>query len=157
MNTSPPPAGGKPLREIYLDHAATTPTHPDVVQAMVPFFTARAGNPSSVHSRGRVANQGLESARRAVARVLGCRSREIVFTGGGSEADNLAIKGAAYAHRAAGHATSHLISIPIEHHAVTHSLDYLESQGFAITQVPVDRYGQVSAADVARAIRPDTC
>src|SRR5205085_8696212 len=125
------PAGGPP--DIYLDHAATTPVHPDVVAAMLPFFTAYGGNPSSVHHRGRAAQQGLESARRAVAGVLGCRPREIVFTGSGSEADNLAIKGTAYAHRAAGHPTSHLISIPIEHHAVGHSLDYLESQGFAVT------------------------
>src|SRR5215471_5718041 len=97
-------------REVYLDHAATTPVHPDVLAAMLPFFGERGGNPSSIHSRGRAANQGLEAARRAVAGVLGCRAREIVFTGGGSEADNLAIKGAAYAHRAAGHPTSHLIS-----------------------------------------------
>ena len=144
-------------REIYLDHAATTPVHPDVVQAMLPFFTARAGNPSSVHSRGRSANQGLEAARRAVARVLGARTREIVFTGGGSEADNLALKGVAYAHRAAGHPTSHIISTPIEHHAIGHTLDYLESQGFALTLVPVDGYGRVSVADIAAAIRPDTC
>lgn len=148
---------GAPPREIYLDHAATTPTHPDVVQTMLPFFTARAGNPSSVHRRGRAANQGLESARRAVAGVLGCRPREIVFTGGGSEADNLALKGVAYAYRAAGHATSHIISIPIEHHAIGHTLDYLETQGVAVTQVPVDRYGRVTVADIARAIRPDTC
>src|SRR5689334_22652503 len=144
-------------REIYLDHAATTPVHPEVVQAMLPFFTERGGNPSSIHSRGRAANQGLESARRAVAGVLGCRAREIVFTGGGSEADNLAIKGVAYAHRAAGHPTSHLIASPIEHHAVGHSLDYLESQGFAVTCVPVDRTGRVAVDDIARAIRPDTC
>ncbi|MDQ2806681.1 MAG: cysteine desulfurase [Chloroflexota bacterium] len=144
-------------RQIYLDHAATTPTDPAVVQAMLPYFTAHAGNPSSVHSAGRAAAQGLESARRAVARVLGCRSREVVFTGGGSEADNLAIKGVAYAHRAAGHATSHIISIPIEHHAVTHTLDHLAAEGFAVTQVPVDNYGRVSVAAIAAAIRPDTC
>ncbi|HMA37041.1 MAG TPA: cysteine desulfurase family protein [Chloroflexia bacterium] len=143
--------------DIYLDHAATTPTHPDVLQAMLPFFTTRAGNPSSVHHRGRAAHQGLESARRAVAGILGCRTREVVFTGGGSEADNLAIKGVAYQHRAAGHPSSHVISIPIEHHAVGHTLDHLASQGFAVTQVPVDRYGQVAVAEIERAIRPDTC
>jgi len=143
--------------DIYLDHAATTPVHPDVVRAMLPFFTERGGNPSSVHSRGRSANQGLESARRQVAGVLGCRPPEIVFTGGGSEADNLAIKGTAHVHRAAGNPTSHIISIPIEHHAVGHSLDYLEAEGFGVTQVPVDRYGRVSVGDIERAIRPDTC
>ncbi len=92
-----------------------------------------------------------------MAGVLGCRPREIVFTGSGSEADNLALKGVAYAHRAAGHATSHLISTAIEHHAIGHSLDYLESQGFAVTIVPVDRQGRVAVEDIAAAIRPDTC
>jgi cysteine desulfurase len=152
-----PGPGKDAALDIYLDHAATTPVHPDVVQAMLPFFTERGGNPSSVHHRGRAATQGLESARRAVAGVLGCRPREVVFTGGGSEADNLALKGAAYAHRMAGHATSHIISIPIEHHAIGHTLDFLETQGFAVTQVPVDSTGRVSVADIERAIRPDTC
>src|SRR6476469_6637310 len=113
MTTPSAPGHDGAARDIYLDHAATTAVHPDVLAAMLPFFTTGAGNPSSVHHRGQAARQGLESARRAVARALGCRSREIVFTGGGSEADNLAIKGVAHAHRAAGHATSHLISLPI--------------------------------------------
>jgi cysteine desulfurase len=157
MTTSPAPDQGDAPRDIYLDHAATTAVHPDVLAAMLPFFTTGAGNPSSVHHRGQAARQGLESARRAVARVLGARSREIVFTGGGSEADNLAIKGVAHAYRAAGHATAHLISLPIEHHAVGHSLDHLEREGFAVTYVPVDRHGQARVEDIERAIRPDTC
>src|SRR6478672_12941553 len=109
-----PGAGNDAVPEIYLDHAATTPGHPDVVAAMLPFFTARAGNPSSVHRRGRDANAGLERARRAVAEVLGARPREIVFTGGGTESDNLAIKGAAWAHRQAGHPSTHIITTAIE-------------------------------------------
>jgi cysteine desulfurase len=143
-------------RDIYLDHAATTTTHPDVVAAMLPFFTERAGNPSSVHRRGREANAGLEGARRAVAGVLGARPREIVFTSGGTEADNLAIKGAAWAHRRAGHPSTHIITVATEHHAVLHSVETLEAQGFTTTILPVDRWGRVAPDDVAAAIRPDT-
>jgi cysteine desulfurase len=156
MTTHPAESAATP-RLIYMDHAATTPVHPDVLAAMLPYFTTHAGNPSSVHQAGRAAAQGLESARRAVARVLGCRSREIVFTGGGSEADNLAIKGVAAAYRDAGHAGGHIISTPIEHHAVGHALDHLQAEGFAVTIVPVDSYGRVRVSDIAAAIRPDTC
>src|SRR6476661_4475267 len=140
MTTSSAPDQSGAPRDIYLDHAATTAVHPDVLAAMLPYFTTGAGNPSSVHHRGQAARQGLESARRAVARALGCRSREVVFTGGGSEADNLAIKGVAHAH-----------------HAVGHSLDRLEREGFAVTYVPVDQHGLARVEDIERAIRPDTC
>src|SRR5262245_31059033 len=99
-----------PPRDIFLDHAATTTVHPDVVEALLPFFTTRAGNPSSVHRRGRDASAGLEGARRAVASVLGARPREIIFTSGGTESDNLAIKGAAWAHRLAGHPSTHVFT-----------------------------------------------
>src|SRR6478672_12242060 len=123
---------------------------------MLPFFTARAGNPSSVHRRGREASAGLERARRAVAEVLGARPREIIFTSGGTESDNLAVKGAAWAHRQAGHPSTHVITTAIEHHAVIHSADVLEAQGFAVTILGVDAAGRVAVDDVAAALRPDT-
>src|SRR4051812_15438403 len=106
LTMEPQHLAGLPPRDIFLDHAATTFVHPDVVAAMLPFFSGRWGNPSSVHRRGRDAAAGLEGARRAVAQALGARPREIVFTSGGTESDNLAIRGAAWAHRAAGHAST---------------------------------------------------
>ncbi|MCS6889190.1 cysteine desulfurase family protein [Chloroflexus sp.] len=142
-------------RLIYLDHAATTPLDPRVLEAMMPFLTGMSGNASSIHQVGRAALQALDDAREQVALVLGCQPKEIVFTSGGSESINLAIKGVAMALRAQG--KTHLISSAIEHHAVLHALDYLvEYEGFRVTLLPVDRSGRVNPADLAAAIRPET-
>ena len=144
------------LRLIYMDHAATTPVHPSVVEAMLPYLTEQYGNPSSVHTLGRGALAALDEARRTVAGVLGCTPREIVFTGGGSEADNLALRGAAFAAREKGRG-SHIITSAVEHHAVLHTVEQLERHfGFEATILPVDATGRVSVADVAAALRPDT-
>jgi cysteine desulfurase len=138
---------------IYLDHAATTPLHPAVLDAMLPHLTEHYGNPSSIHARGRRARQALDEARESIARRLGATPREIVFTSGGSEADNLAIKGIAWAMSARGR---HLITSSVEHHAVLHACQVLERSGFEITYLPVDRYGRVNPADVADAITDRT-
>lgn len=156
-------SNGLPRRSVYLDHAATTGVHPTVLDAMLPYFTERYGNPSSVHAWGRSAHQGLEGARRQVASVLGCRPREIVFTSGGTESDNFAMKGVAWAYRRGVFANKqpsdgpgHIITSAIEHHAILHSAEELEKHGFDVTVLPVDRYGSVSPDDVGRAMRPDT-
>lgn len=142
-------------RLIYLDYAATTPLDPRVLEAMMPFLTGMSGNASSIHQVGRAALQALDDAREQVALVLGCQPKEIVFTSGGSESINLAIKGVAMALRAQG--KTHLISSTIEHHAVLHALDYLvEYEGFTVTLLPVDRNGRVQPADLSAAIRPET-
>ncbi len=142
-------------RTIYLDHAATTAVDPRVVEAMLPFFTEKYGNASSIHHKGREAAESLEAARRSAAQILGCKEREIIFTSGGSESDNLALRGVAFAQ--AEQDKKHLITSPIEHHAIGHTMEQLrEKFGFEVTYVPVDRYGMVSPDDVARAIRPDT-
>jgi cysteine desulfurase len=138
---------------IYLDHAATTPTDPRVLAAMLPYFTEQFGNASSIYGLGRRAHQALDDAHQQVAVLLNARPTEIVFTGGGSEADNLAIKGAAFAPRRRG---QHIITSAIEHHAVLNTCAYLEQQAFAVTYLPVDEYGRVSPADVAAALRDDT-
>jgi cysteine desulfurase len=142
-------------RYIYLDHAATTPVDKRVVEAMLPYFTDQPGNPSSIHRAGRAALEALDDAREAVAAVLGASRKEIVFTGGGSEADNLAIKGVALAQRQAGKG-AHIITGAIEHHAVLHAFDYLAAFGFETTVLPVDSAGLVHPDDLRAAIRPDT-
>jgi len=142
-------------RLIYLDHAATTPLDPRVLEAMLPFLSGISGNASSIHQVGRAALQALDDAREQVALVLGCQPKEIVFTSGGSESINLALKGVAMALRAQG--KNHLISSTIEHHAVLHALDYLvEYEGFRVTLLPVDRNGRVNPADLSTALRPET-
>ncbi len=142
-------------RLIYLDHAATTPLDPRVLDAMLPFLSGISGNASSIHQVGRAALQALDDAREQVALVLGCQPKEIVFTSGGSESINLALKGVAMALRAQG--KNHLISSTIEHHAVLHALDYLvEYEGFRVTLLPVDRSGRVNPADLSTALRPET-
>src|SRR5579859_6726254 len=138
---------------IYLDHAATTPVDPRVVERMLPYFTERFGNPSSIYGLGRISLEAIDDAREAVARALGVRPTEIVFTGGGSEADNLAIKGVAHAQRRRG---NHIITSAIEHHAVLHACQQLEREGYRITYLPVDEYGQVDPANVASAITDET-
>ncbi|HEX2142820.1 MAG TPA: cysteine desulfurase family protein [Candidatus Limnocylindria bacterium] len=138
---------------IYLDQAATTPLRPEVLDAMQPFLTEHFGNPSSIHGVGRRARQGLDEARESVARTLGAKPREIVFTSGGSEADNLAIKGVAWAASGRGR---HIVTSSVEHKAVLHACDVLERFGFQVTRLPVDRYGRVDPADVAEAIGEHT-
>ena len=120
---------------IYLDNAATTATKPEVLEAMLPYFTEVYGNPSSIHAAGREARRAVERARGQVAAALGAEKSEIYFTAGGSEADNWAIKGAAFAGKARG---NHIITTSIEHHAVLHTCQWLEKQGFEVTYLPVD-------------------
>ena len=142
-----------PERIIYLDHAATTALDPRVLDAMLPYFTTEYGNASSIYTLGRHAMQAIDGAREEVAELLGCRPTEITFTGGGSESDNLAIKGVAFTSQKKG---QHLITSPIEHHAVLHTCQYLERFGFQTTYVPVDSLGRVDPDDVARAITDTT-
>ncbi len=149
-----PEAERRPLdRTVYLDHAATTPTDPLVVEAMLPFFTSRYGNPSSIYLLAREARRAVDSARETVAEVLGARPAEIVFTASGSESSNLAIKGTALA---AGRRSGHVITSSVEHHAVLHTCEYLEKFGFRVTYLPVDRWGMVDPASVAAAVEDDT-
>lgn len=139
---------------IYLDHAATTPLDPEAFEAMLPFLKESYGNPSSVYRRGREARRALDEARDAVAALIGARSsREIVFTGGGSEADNFAIKGVAFANRDRGR---HIVTTAIEHHAVLDAARFLESHGFDVTYVQPDAHGIVSPEAVGEAVRDDT-
>ena len=138
---------------IYLDHAATTPLGTEVLEAMLPYLTEHFGNASSPHAAGRQARQGLDEAREEIASILGAKPREIVFTGGGSEADNLAIKGAAWAASAKGR---HIVTSGVEHKAVLHACAIMERSGFGVTYVPVDRFGRVDPADVEAAINEHT-
>jgi len=138
-------------RRVYLDHNASTPVHPEVIEAMLPYFGERFGNPSSIHGFGREAREGLETARERIANFLGVAKDEIVFTSGGTESDNLGVRGVASA-RGRGH----IITSQIEHHAVLRTCETLGGQGLAVTYVPVDEYGTVDPDDVRRAIRPDT-
>jgi cysteine desulfurase len=141
------------MKRIYLDYAATTPAHPEVVKAMLPYFSDSFGNPSSIHHLGQESRDAIEKSRSAVATLIGARSDEIVFTGSGSEADNFAIKGAALANRDKG---NHIITSTIEHHAVLETCSFLEKQGFAVTYLPVDKYGRVDPDDVKKAITGNT-
>jgi cysteine desulfurase len=138
---------------IYLDHAATTAVRPEVIEAMLPYFAQTAYNASSVHAEGRAARAALDDARERVARCLGAKSKEIVFTGGGSEADNLALAGVARAQRSRGR---HIVSTVIEHHAVLHSLEALRDEGFEITLLAVEADGCVSPEAFASALHADT-
>jgi cysteine desulfurase len=138
---------------VYLDHAATTPLDPRVLQAMLPVYEAVWGNASSIYAEGRQARQVLEGARREVAQTLGARPNDIVFTSGGSESDNTAIRGAAYGSMRRG---KHIITSAIEHHAVLHTVEQLEREGFEASYLPVDAEGFVDPADLWRALRPDT-
>ncbi len=138
---------------IYLDHAATTPLRAEVLAAMMPYLGGAFGNPSSAHVFGRHAREALDDAHDRLARAIGGDAREVVFTGGGTEANNLAIKGAAWAGRAKGH---QIITTPVEHHAVGHTLAHLEKFGFEVVEVPVDRYARVDPADIEHAITDRT-
>jgi cysteine desulfurase len=139
---------------IYMDHSATTPVKQAVLEEMLPYFTEHFGNANSVYTEGREALAGIDKARRQVQAALGAaREDEIYFTSGGSESDNWAIKGYALAHAKEGR---HIITSNVEHHAVLHTCEALARQGFDITYLPVDAYGQISAQQVADAIREDT-
>ena len=143
-------------KSIYLDHAASTPTDPHVVEAMLPYFTEIYGNASGLHRQARASAHAISQARQQVADVLGCSPKEVVFTACGSESDNLAIRGVAWAQKLAGKG-HHLITTPIEHHAVDHTIDQLcDKFGFEQTVVPVDAFGRVNPADIEAAIRPET-
>ena len=146
----------KPAKVIYLDHASTTAVDPRVVEAMLPYWTEHYGNASSIHSLGREAAKAIDEARKTVASILNCEPQEIIFTGCGSESDNLALRGVAFAqrHRSQG---NHIITSSIEHHAIGRTCEQLEKYfGFEVTYLPVDRYAMVDPEDVRRAIRDDT-
>lgn len=140
-------------RIIYMDHSATTPVRSEVLNAMLPYFTSEFGNPSSIYTIGQEARKAVDDARERIARILGARMSEIVFTSGGTESDNAALKGVAFALRALG---KHIITTAIEHHAVLHTCYQLEQFGFDITYLPVDEHGHVSPHDVVDAITDET-
>jgi cysteine desulfurase len=140
---------------IYLDHAATTPLDARVLDAMMPYLTASYGNPSATYALGRDAADAVRRARETVAGVLGCRVNEVIFTGGGTESINTAIKGVAFQQKKA-RAGNHVVMTTVEHHAVLHACQYLQRFGFEVTQVPVDAHGLVSPADVAAAMTERT-
>lgn len=141
------------MKRIYLDHAATTPADPEVVKAMLPYFSEIYGNPSSLHAFGQEAKRAVEEARDKIASFISASSDEIVFTSGGTESDNFALKGAALARREKG---DHIITTAIEHHAVLETCHYLEKQGFRVTYLPVDRFGIVDPETVKKAITDKT-
>ena len=141
------------MKGIYFDHAATTPTRPEVVQAMLPYYQEKWGNPSSLHSSGREALGGMEAAREQVAALLGALPEEIVFTSSGTEADNQALVGVGIAHEKKG---DHIITSRIEHHAVLHTAQFLEKRGLKVTYLPVDSTGLVAPDDVRAAITDRT-
>ena len=141
------------MNRIYMDNAATTRVSRPVVEAMLPYLTEVYGNPSSIHAFGREARKALDGAREQVAKALGAEPQEIYFTGCGTESDNWAIHGGAYARKAKGR---HLITSAIEHHAVLHAMAQLEKEGFEVTYLPVDSEGLVNPEDLEKAFRPDT-
>ncbi|SER72691.1 cysteine desulfurase family protein [Salipaludibacillus aurantiacus] len=141
------------MERIYLDHAATSPVHPDVFEEMKPYYEAFFGNPSSIHQFGREARRGLDEARDYIAGTIGASFEEIIFTSGGTEADNLAIIGYATAHKDEG---NHLVTTKIEHHGVLHAFEYLEKQGFKVTYLEADETGLISSEDVARSLTDNT-
>lgn len=144
---------GTEKKIVYMDHAATTYAAPEVVEAMLPYFSEKFGNPSSVYGIGQENKAAVEEARAKVAAAINAEPNEIYFTAGGTESDNWALKGVAFANIRKG---KHIITTAVEHHAVLHAAEWLQSQGFEVTYLPVDQYGMVSPADVEKAIRPDT-
>jgi cysteine desulfurase len=141
------------MEPVYMDHNATTPLRAEVLEAMLPYLREEFGNASSIHAFGRRAATAINEARKKVAGALDCQPEEVVFTGCGTEADNLAIKGIAYTHREQG---DHVITTQIEHHAVLHTCQYLEKQGFQVTYLPVNKHGLVDPDDVREAITDRT-
>jgi cysteine desulfurase len=143
------------MGRIYLDHAATTPVDPRVLEAMWPYYTKYWGNPSSIYLEGQEARRALDAARKQCADLLGASPKEIVFTSGGTESDNAAIRGAAFAQRAMGRG-NHIVTSAVEHHAVLHTVEQLEREGFRATYLPVDSEGVVDLEALARAVGPET-
>ncbi|ADU29780.1 cysteine desulfurase family protein [Evansella cellulosilytica] len=141
------------MERIYLDHAATSPVHPEVVKAMMPYYEDQFGNPSSIHSFGREARRGLDESREYIARKIGASFEDIIFTSGGTEADNLAIIGYAVANQEKG---KHLITTKIEHHGVLHAFEHLEKLGFLVTYIDVDESGRVTPSSIINALKEDT-
>ncbi len=141
------------MRRVYLDHNATTPTHPEVVKAILPYFKEVFGNASSVHQFGQQARKAIDEAREKIANFIGASPKEIVFTSGGTEANNFALKGVVYANERKG---KHIITSSMEHHAVLNPCKYLEKKGFKVTYLPVDKYGLVDPEEVRRAITKET-
>ena len=141
------------MEKIYLDNAATTPVRKEVVDAMLPYFTESFGNPSSVYQIAQINKKAVDDARESIAEVLGAQANEIFFTSGGSEADNWAIKGIAQAHKARG---NHIITTKVEHHAILHTCEFLEKNGYEVTYLDVDEYGMVHPEDVEKAIKETT-
>ena len=141
------------MKRIYFDHSATTPVEREVAESMLEYMTEKYGNPSSVHSFGRETRKAIEEAREKVAALINAAPNEIIFTSGGTEGDNLAIKGVAYGNRKKG---NHIITTAIEHHAVLHTCEYLEKQGFSVTYLPVDEHAMISLDDLKNAITDKT-
>jgi cysteine desulfurase len=140
-------------RIVYMDHSATTYTKKEVLEAMIPYYSEHFGNPSSIYSIAGDSKKAIDAARVQVAKAVGADPDEIYFTSGGSESDNWAIKGVAFANRKKG---NHIITSAIEHHAVLHTCKYLEKEGFTVTYLPVDRYGMIDPADLEKAITEKT-
>ncbi|TYR82309.1 cysteine desulfurase [Priestia megaterium] len=141
------------MERIYVDHAATSPMYPAVVDKMTAFMHEYFGNPSSIHHYGRESRRHLDEARQTIAKSIGARENELIFTSGGTESDNMALIGVALANQ---HKGKHIITTQIEHHAVLHTCEYLETQGFTVTYLPVDEKGRVSVADVQAALTDQT-
>ncbi|MDC3424870.1 cysteine desulfurase [Aquibacillus sp. 3ASR75-11] len=141
------------MKSIYLDHAATTPIHPEVINDMVPVLEETFGNPSSIHQYGRKARQILDVARDVIAKSIGANEKEIIFTSGGTEADNLALIGSAYANMDKG---KHIVTTMIEHHAILHAAEFLEKQGFTITYLPVNENGRINLDELSSALTDET-
>ena len=141
------------MRKVYMDNAATTAVTPAVLEKMMPYFTEYYGNPSSVHEFGRKAKEGLDLAREQVAKALNASPDEIIFTGCGTESDNMVLIGCAQKYKEKG---NHIVTTAVEHHAILHTCEYLEKQGMEVTYLPVDEYGMVSAEQVKKAIRNNT-
>ena len=141
------------MKRIYLDYAATTPTAPEVVEAMLPYFTDRFGNPSSIHSFGQEGKAAIEEAREKIANLIGAKQEEIIFTSGGTESNNSALKGVAYANQ---HKGNHIITTPLEHHAIIEPCNFLEKSGFKVTYLPVDKDGLLNPEEVKKAITTKT-
>ena len=141
------------MERIYLDHAATSPIHPKVIDKMVTIMNATFGNPSSIHSFGREARHYIDLARAALARSIGAQETEIIFTGGGTEADNMALFGVAESYQTKGR---HIVTTQVEHHAVLHACKKLEKMGYEVTYLPVDETGRIAITDLQAALRDDT-
>lgn len=141
------------MERIYFDYAATTPLNKDVLETMIPYFSEKFGNPSSIYSEGREARKAVDDARQKVADSIHANANEVFFTGGGTESDNWAIKGVAFANQSKG---NHIITTTIEHHAVLHTCEYLEKHGFEITYLEVDKYGLINLDELKNAIKEST-